>query len=88
MTKSTYVVSGPNWEKEIEIDDSIFDMYVDMCVEAATRVLESIDSFKREDVLSDFIIVNAKDTNNYTIVSTSNALTNAGFHEAAKIFDY
>ena len=37
---TTYIVKGQNWEREVEIDEDLFDKNIDACIEAATRVIE------------------------------------------------
>ena len=38
----TFVVEGNKWEREVELDESDFEKYGDMAMEAMTRVTEDI----------------------------------------------
>jgi len=84
---NTYVITGYNWIKEIEIDDSIFEKYGDACMEAATRVIENCGDFEEDKELTAYLLVNQKNSDNIVIVSTSAILRNVGFHDAAEIFE-
>ena len=38
----TFVVEGSKWKREVEVDESDFEKYGDMAMEAMTRVTEDI----------------------------------------------
>lgn len=82
----TYIVSGVNWEREVEVDDQLFETNGESCIEAATRVLEKFQEFEDYEDITQYLIVNEKDSSNFVIVSTATVLRNAGMHEAAEVF--
>jgi len=83
----TYIVTGVNWNREIEIDETLFDTHLDACIEAATRILEKSSEFSEHEDLNEYLIVNEKDHNNYVMISTAMVLRNAGKYEVAEIFE-
>jgi hypothetical protein len=81
-----YTVIGANWKRETEIDETLFDRYSERCMEAATKVLESCSEFEPHEDLTNILICHKSNTNDFFTIKTSDALINAGFQEAAEIF--
>ena len=46
----TFVVEGNKWEREVELDESDFEKYGDMAMEAMTRVTEDILNNEEEEI--------------------------------------
>ena len=84
----TFSVNGNFWKREVEIDDSIFDKYQDMAMEAATQGLESYFKSSKRRRLGWFVVVSEKgyedDSNKIAIILTEHILRNVGYYDLAE----
>ena len=84
----TFVVTGNQWEREVEVDESDFEKYGDIAMEAMTRVTESI--LESEDETQWGFILMAyekghKDDPDKTVACLVEVVfRNAGYHELAE----
>jgi len=83
----TYIITGINWNREIKIDETLFDTHLDACIEAATRILENSSNFPEDEDLTNILIVNEKNKQNHVMLSTAAVLRNAGKYAAAEVFE-
>ena len=84
----TFVVCGNQWEREVEVDESDFEKYGDMAMEAMTRAAEEI--LNNEDgAMWGFILMTYekgyKDDPDKTVACLCEVVfRNAGYHELAR----
>jgi len=82
-----YIVKGQNWERQVEIDESLFDKNRDACIEAATQVMEQSSTFLPHETMGVFLDVYKKADGylggSHCFLKTSDILRNASFYECA-----
>jgi hypothetical protein len=88
---STYVVKGQNWERDVEIEDSIFEKNRDACMEAATRLIENNKKFNTHETMGVFLEAYKKSDgylgDSHCFLKTSEVLRNASMYEAADLVE-
>lgn len=84
---TTYIVKGQNWEREVEIDEDLFDKNMDACIEAATRVIEQHKAFSQHETMGVFLDAYKKKDgylgSSHCFLKTSEILRNASLYECA-----
>ena len=83
----TFIVVGNQWERKVEIDESDFEKYGDMAMEAMTRVTEGILN-DEEEATWGFILMTYeegyKDDPDKTVACLCEVVfRNAGYHTLA-----
>lgn len=83
----TYVVKGQNWQREVKIDESVFDSNRSASIEAATRVIERNKDFETFETMGVFLEAYKKDDgylgDSHCFLKTSDILRNASLYDAA-----
>ena len=84
----TFVVEGNRWKREVEVDESDFEKYGDMAMEAMTRVTESILN-DEEEATWGFILMTYEegykdDPDKIVACLCEVVFRNAGYHELAE----
>ena len=85
----TFIVEGNGWERAVDIDDSVYEKYGDMAMEAMTRAVEQVVNGE-EDIRFGFILMTYengfKGDDEKTIAClTEIVFRNAGFHDLAAL---
>jgi hypothetical protein len=84
----TFVVVGNQWERKVEIDESDFEKYGDMAMEAMTRVTESILNDKEEAAWGFILMAYEEgykdDPDKMVACLCEIVFRNAGYHELAE----
>ena len=84
----TFVVTGNQWKREVEIDESDFEKYGDMAMEAMTRVTENILNNDEEAAWGLVMIAYEKgyegDGDKVVACLTELIFRNAGYHVLAE----
>ena len=84
---TTYVIKGQNWEKEVEIDESIFETNYSASVEAATRLIENNKYFDKSHTIGVFLEAYKKSDgdlgDSHCFLKTSEVLRNASLYDSA-----
>ncbi len=84
----TFIVEGNGWERAIDIDESLYEKYGDMGMEAMTRAVEQV--MKGEELANFGFILMAyengfKGDDQKTLAClTEIVLRNAGYHDLAE----
>lgn len=83
----TFVVTGNQWEREVELDESDFDKYGDMAMEAMTRAAEEILNNEDEAQWGFILMAYEKgykdDPNKIVACLCEVVFRNAGYHALA-----
>ena len=84
----TFVVEGNRWKREVEVDESDFEKYGDMAMEAMTRVTEGILN-DEEEASWGFVLMayeeGYKDDPDKIVACLCEVVfRNAGYHELAE----
>ena len=83
----TFVVEGSKWEREVELDESDFEKYGDMAMEAMTRVTEDILNNEEEGNWGFVLLAHEKgfkdDPDKMVACLTEVVFRNAGYHRLA-----
>jgi hypothetical protein len=82
-----FTVTGNGWEQEVEIDESLYEKYGDMGMEAMTRAAENILNGE-DEVAWGFVLLAhekgySKDPAKIIACLTEVVFRNAGYHELA-----
>jgi hypothetical protein len=84
---TTYVIKGQNWEKEVEIDESVFETNYSASMEAATRLIENNKDFDESETMGVFLEAYKKEDgylgDSHAFLKTSEVLGNASLFETA-----
>ena len=84
----TFVVTGNQWEREVEVDESDFEKYGDMAMEAMTRVTEDILNNEEEGDWGFILLAYEKgfkdDPNKMVACLIEVVFRNAGYHTLAE----
>ena len=84
----TFIVVGNQWERKVEIDESDFEKYGDMAMEAMTRVTEGILNDEEEAswgfVLMAYEECYKDDPDKIVACLCEVVFRNAGYHELAE----
>jgi len=84
----TFVVLGNQWEREVTVDESDFEKYGDMAMEAMTRATEGILNDEDEATWGFVIMAHEKgykdDPDKMVACLTEIVFRNAGYHTLAE----
>ena len=84
----TFVVTGNQWEREVEVDDSDFEKYGDIAMEAMTRAAESILESEDETQWGFILMAHEKgykdNPDKVVACLVEIVFRNAGYHELAE----
>ena len=83
-----FTVEGNRWKREVEVDESDFEKYGDMAMEAMTRVTEDILNNEEEANWGLVLLAYEKgykdDPDKMVACLTEEVFRNAGYHTLAK----
>ena len=84
----TFIVLGSDWEREVDIDESLYEKYGDMAMEAMTLAAEDVLNNEDEATWGFILMAYEKgykdDPNKMVACLTEIVFRNAGHHELAE----
>jgi len=84
----TFIIEGNGWERTIDIDESMYEKYGDMGMEAMTRAVEDVMGGEEESNFGFIVMAYEKgfkgDDQKTLACLTEVVLRNAGYHDLAE----